>query len=517
MKKIVTPMNFVRGCEPRSEMDLFSTTKRQLELTKQFAIKTTYLLQYDAFVQEEYQRLFLPKNDFIEVGLWFEIVQEMVERVGLPWRGREGYGWDYFNHVSMPIGYTDEEKILLIDESFARYYSVFGCYPKTVGAWLLDPFSIAYMKEKYNIVTCCICREQWGTDGITLFGGYYNQAFYPSKNNVLCPSDKERGVPVPTFRLLGCDPIYQYDRQLISTSGDVFTLEPVYWMDAQTGEPAKIGGSYEPWIQWYFDSLYSDGFGLSFAFAQVGQENSFGWERIHGGLIKQLEYIKPKVESGEVEAMFLSEAGKWFSDNFEASPPSTQVALRDFEGKHIQSVWFYCMHYRINIYIDGLSARIRDFHIYDEKYEGRYKNALCVTPNSQHDNLPIMNGLTWGEVEDRAGIYFCDEKGVKLQPTSVNYSEDENKKTAEITINFGNRKATACFSEDAIQLQLSDGISLRFIAKQFGEDESLALRDEKTLVGVKNGFIYTLTLTQGRIVERQVFPENGRISIVFQK
>ena len=58
MKKIVTPMNFVRGCEPRLEMDLFSTTKRQLELTKQFAIKTTYLLQYDAFVQEEYQRLF---------------------------------------------------------------------------------------------------------------------------------------------------------------------------------------------------------------------------------------------------------------------------------------------------------------------------------------------------------------------------------------------------------------------------------------------------------------------------
>ena len=64
MKKIVTPMNFVRGCEPRLKMDLLSTTKKQIELTNRYGIKTTYLLQYDAFVQEEYQRLFIPANDY---------------------------------------------------------------------------------------------------------------------------------------------------------------------------------------------------------------------------------------------------------------------------------------------------------------------------------------------------------------------------------------------------------------------------------------------------------------------
>lgn len=515
MKKIVTPMNFVRGCEPRLEMDLLTTTKKQIELTNRYGIKTTYLLQYDAFVQEEYQELFIPKNDLIEVGLWFEIVQEMVERVGLKWRGREGYSWDYFNHVAMPIAYTDSEKKLLIDETFARYREVFGCYPKTVGAWLLDPYTIAYIKEKYDVVTCCICREQWGTDGTTLFGGYYNQAYYPSKNNILCPSDKRNGVPVPVFRLLGCDPIYQYDRQLISTSGDVFTLEPVYWPDWVTGENAKIGGSYSPWVTWYFDSLYKHDYGLSLAYSQVGQENSFGWERIHGGLIDQLNQIKPMIDDGTVEAMFLREAGEWFSNTYEKSPPSTQVALQDHEGQNIQSIWFYCINYRVNLYVDENGARIRDMHIYDERYEGRYKNNVCVTPESIHENLPIMNGLVWSTREDRAGIYFCDTDGNRLKPTAVEY--DEKDQTSVTTVYFDDLTAKIRLQEDEIELSLSEGICLQFHYVAFHDDEEFIIKDERTLFGKKRNFVYSLTLDQGKIANKQVLPTDGVIRVKFAK
>ena len=114
MKNIVTPMNFVRGSEPRLYIDLLGTTKKQLALTEKYGLKTTYLLQYDAFVQKEYQDLFVPSNPLVEVGLWLELCQGLVEKVGLQWRGREGYDWDYYLEVDNLMGYADEEKILLI-------------------------------------------------------------------------------------------------------------------------------------------------------------------------------------------------------------------------------------------------------------------------------------------------------------------------------------------------------------------------------------------------------------------
>ena len=141
MKKIVTPMNFVRGSEPRLYIDLLGTTKKELELTEKYGLKTTYLLQYDAFTKKEYQELFLKENSLVEVGLWLELCQDLIETVGLKWRGREGYDWDYFLEVDNLLGYSDDEKILIIDEIFERFFSVFGYYPKTVGSWLLDPFS----------------------------------------------------------------------------------------------------------------------------------------------------------------------------------------------------------------------------------------------------------------------------------------------------------------------------------------------------------------------------------------
>ena len=268
-------------------------------------------------------------------------------------------------------------------------------------------------------------------------------------------------------------------------------------------------------VSWYFDALYKHDYGLSFAYAQVGQENSFGWERIHGGLIKQLEQIKPMIDDGTVEAMFLREAGEWFSNTHEKSPPSTQVALRDFEGENIQSVWFYCMNYRINLYIDGETARIRDMQIYDECYEGRYKQDLCVTPESCHDNLPIINGLVWSVRDDRAGIYFCDAAGNRVKPTSVDYREEDQ--TSITTIHFGDLSAHIRLQEEEIAIHLSQGLRLQFHYVALHKDETLCVKDAHTLSGNKRGFEYMLTLEQGEFVEKQVIPTNDFIRVRFSR
>lgn len=50
-----------------------------------------------------------------------------------------------------------------------------------------------------------------GDGGYTIWGGYWNQAIIPSRVNAYMPAQTEEGqIPVPIFRMLGSDPIYQY-------------------------------------------------------------------------------------------------------------------------------------------------------------------------------------------------------------------------------------------------------------------------------------------------------------------
>jgi hypothetical protein len=85
------------------------------------------------------------------------------------------------------------------------------------------------MKEKYDILACCVCREQHSVDAYTLWGGYYSGGYYPSKRNMLCPaSTRENQIDVPVFRMLGVDPMYCYDgaKYNKNISRGPLTLEP---------------------------------------------------------------------------------------------------------------------------------------------------------------------------------------------------------------------------------------------------------------------------------------------------
>ena len=80
--------------------------------------------------------------------------------------------------------------------------------------------------------------------------------------------NSENQIPVPVFRMLGSDPIYQYDSGLGSERQGVVSLEPVY----------TKGGGDTTWVNWYFNQ-FVEGECTEFAYVQAGQENSFTWEK----------------------------------------------------------------------------------------------------------------------------------------------------------------------------------------------------------------------------------------------
>lgn len=233
-----------------------------------------------------------------EIGAWFEVVQPQAEEAGIPWRGR--YPWDWHGHVGFSVGYTPTEREALADVFMENFKAIFGQYPRTVGSWYIDAHLLGYLSDRYGIVASCNCKDQWGTDGYTLWGGYQGAAYYPSRKNAFTPAQTtEAQIPVPVFRMLGSDPIYQYEAQCGENGQPVITLEPV----------CKIGGGDPNWVRWFFDMLQQGSFLLMDGFRWSSDSVQAGIRPVRilsDGTVQPLSGTTPSVQESDQNAIRIS-------------------------------------------------------------------------------------------------------------------------------------------------------------------------------------------------------------------
>jgi hypothetical protein len=390
---VVNIINFIRGVEPRSQVDLVEPVARQLKLGRKHRLPTTWLIQYDALIRPEFTELLkreMGPDD--EMGAWLEVVQPQVEAAGLVWRGR--YPWDWHVNVGFTHGYPVEERKKLVDVYMAKFKEVFGKYPKSAGCWIIDAPTLNYLHDRYGIEAACNCKDQSGTDGYTLWGGYWNQAYYPSRLNAFMPAQTaERQLDVPVFRMLGSDPVHQYDHGIGTSWQGVVTLEPIY----------RPGGGDPRWVDWFFDTNFNRP-SLAFSYMQAGQENSFGWPAMSGGLIDQYAKLAALRNQRKIRVETLQASGKWFRENFKTTPASSVVALEDAKGKPSRSIWYESRFYRVNLCWEGDEWRIRDLHVFHQDYAERYLERHETTAVATYDTLPVMDGFHWSKPGDLAGI-----------------------------------------------------------------------------------------------------------------
>lgn len=520
MKNIVNIVNFVRGIEPRPrDIDLKKPVIEQIRIMKENNLRGTFLLQYDTLLDKEFLDIIDTCKDFCEIGLWFEVVQPMVEAIGEKWPGR--FPWDWHNNVGFLIAYAPDVRYRLIDEAMRLFKSIYGYYPESVGSWHIDALSMKYLADKYNVVSSCICRDQVGTDGYTMQGGYYNQAYYPSVNNMFCPAQTEKNqINMPVFRMLGSDPIYAYDFQIIDYDiPKCSTLEPV----------GSYGGGNPDWCDWFFDEIF-DGSGLSFQYTQTGQENSFGWPRMGAGIEYQFPLIKELADNGEIEIQTLAESGKWFRETFKTTPPATVKAITDWKHNN-KSVWYYNNKYRVNLFsMDGV-VRIRDMYLFDENFKEHYIDKCCTTTACEFRNLPVMDGSIYHSADKNAGIYFTDgEKDIKFD--NFTYSEKDGEATVILSNDDGH--AVVHFGADKIMVN-SNFKTLKLVSvydkeKVYGGDVSAfgnknnrdtvvsfiskATASDGKLSMTFCDFDYSLNIDKGTLTpEFDIISDNGDITV----
>ena len=397
--KIVNIINFIRLLEPRdpkiTEDVLYQTVVKQVELMKKYKLGGTFLLQYDALLDLRYQKLLksLPPNSF-EIGGWWEITQPHVEKAGLKWRGR--YLWDWHADVGFSTGYSPEEREKLVDIYMADFKKIFGYYPKSVGSWFIDSHSLNYMYDKYKIIASCNCKDQSGTDGYTLWGGYWNQAYYPSRTNSYMPAQNaENQLPVPIFRMLGSDPVRQYDTGLGSDRQGVITLEPVY----------KGGGGDSAWVNWYFKE-FVEGCSMEYAYVQAGQENSFTWDAMSKGFEIQLPLIARLRNEKKVRVETLAESGEWFREHYKTTPATSVTVNEDLKGSDRKTVWFNSRFFRINLLWENGNLRIRDIHLFNENFPSFYTKGKATSNECSFFTLPFVDAYIWSTPEKIAGLRF---------------------------------------------------------------------------------------------------------------
>jgi hypothetical protein len=391
--RIVNIYNFIRNSDfrlPDSEDVLFDCTRRQIELLKSANLPATWALQYDALINPRYQKLLkaeLGTND--EIAAWWEIPQPLAEKAGLKWSGR--HEWDPAANVGFSPGYTPEQRRKLVDVYMAEFKSVFGNYPRTVGSWYIDEVTLDYMAKKYGIIASCNCKDQIGTDFYTLWGGYWNQAYYPSRLNAYMPAQTRRGqINVPIFRMLGSDPIYQH-----GITPGMFTMEPVY--------PDAVGSSN--WVSWFIGNFIGQP-SLAFTYVQAGQENSFGWEAMKNGLQQQVDLFAKLERSGQIRVETLAQSGEWFRDHFSVTPPTAVVALDDWKHQGRKTVWYDSRFYRLNLLWQDGAFFILDLHCFDENLASpTHEKALTATSLS-YETLPVMDWAQWSKAEtSEVGMY----------------------------------------------------------------------------------------------------------------
>jgi hypothetical protein len=383
--RIVNIYNFIRNSDFRlenSEQLMFDCTQHQIELLKKFDLPATWSLQYDALINPRYQKLLkdqLGAND--EIAAWWEIPKPLAEKAGIKWRGE--HDWDPAANVGFSPGYTPEERRKLVDVYMADFKSVFGYYPRTVGSWFIDEVTLEYMADKYGIVASCNCKDQIGTDFYTLWGGYWNQAYYPSRVNSYMPAQTRAGqINVPIFRMLGSDPIYQH-----GTTPGLISLEPVY----------KNGGGGMPrWVDWLMDNLAHQPC-LAFGYTQAGQENSFTWRPMQQGLNYQIPLLAAMAKAGSIRVETLEQSGRWFRKKFPLTPATAVVALDDWKNQGRKTVWYNSRFYRINILWEKDSFFVRDIHCFDENVVSPTRDTPLKATSLAYETLPIVDWAFWSD------------------------------------------------------------------------------------------------------------------------
>lgn len=305
--RYVTLVNPVRGRSLWSDKSVKPLIDQYLVSSK-YGVSTTWLLQYDALIDQEITNQIKNFEILGERGLFLEISKKLSVDSGVKFD--DSVRWSHPGVVFLS-GYTQSERRRLIDTLYREFKSVFGYYPKSIGAWWIDSYSLNYIKENYGLDTILIVADQKTTDSYGVWGQWWGYPYIPSTSNVLTPSSN-KGLNAVVIQWAQRDPILAFGDNAQFSNFSV-----------QANDYIRNGKNTE-----YFSNLVKTYLSCDNKIGQVtvGMETGMEAVEFHQEYINQLKALSGL---GNLQFVTMSDFAKIYKDVYSKNPD--QVTIGDWK------------------------------------------------------------------------------------------------------------------------------------------------------------------------------------------
>ena len=353
----------------------------QYSIIRQNNLPATWLLTYDAMINEGIFSVTKIMNKKQELGVFLEVTPRFAEAATIVYHNTGS--WHHATSVFLS-GYTQEERIKLIDTVFEKFKESFGYYPTSVGSWWTDSFSLSYMKDKYKITANLGVADQFSTDGYQVWGQYFSVPFYPSKYHAGVPATSiEVKLDLVSLQWAPRDPLNGYKSSLYSTQ------------DYHT-----IGLRLD-----YFEKLielYARKNKNAFGQITVGLEGDFSADAYKNDFKSQMELVGRLRDSKGFSVTSMRDFGRWYRDSFPDLSPTHIIETDDLLGKRLKVTWFQSPFYRIGFAYDYDSQKTKIFDF--RTYHPDLKEPYYLSPNREFE-LSIYIPSYLDEIQNAEDIW----------------------------------------------------------------------------------------------------------------
>src|SRR3989344_1203313 len=326
----------------------------QYQLSTPSAYPMNWLLRYDAVKSATISAFFKTLTATASgqtLGAFLEITPNLTAAAQVAYPA--GEFWSTANRVFLS-GYSQANRIKLIDVYMQLFFDTFGYYPSVVGAWHIDAYSLDYLSRRYSVISAVICDEQYTTDNYRFWGGYLGSPYFPSKLNFLVPAtNRDNRINIALTKWAARDPFNFYGER--SESAYSFQVNDYLAMGQDTSYFAALVATYS-----------QDGFN-EFTQVNIGLENDYDIKAYRNEIKKTYTLLKQIQEKNNLVFISLSDFGTWLANRYTFTNPAFFYQTGDITGRTEGKVyWYQNPFYRIGLRSSRGQTEIIDFRLYNQ-------------------------------------------------------------------------------------------------------------------------------------------------------
>ncbi len=413
----VSVVNPIRGSDFWSLKDQDPQTAffGQRDILKKQNIEATWLIRFDALADNKIIDSLKTTSD--EKGLFLEVTPIWTKEAGVEYQISESW---HSAKSAFLTGYEPYQREKLIDAAFEKFKNIFGSYPKSVGAWWIDSYSLSYMHKKYEIIDALIVADQYTTDNYQIWGQYFSTPYYPSRVNALHPAQTlENKLPVVITQWAARDPVNGYGNGVLESTYSVQANDYLDYHDLDTNYFEKL-------IDIYTKQKFN-----KFGHIVVGLENSYEWGKYAKEYENQIKKLAQKRKNNEIFISSLANFANWYKQNFPDLSPAQIIMADDPLGSEKKVVWFMNRFYRAGWFYNEAGSVFRDIRQYIDGKEELCLQKRCDEVNFATSATRVLDEVSFGHKwlidEGKISDFRLSKEGEKYLITYENEAENSRK------------------------------------------------------------------------------------------